>query len=237
MQVQSSHHYAAETDRPALRKVGLLAGWRWIAQGFALLRAAPLPLLGMTLCWLAIVIALNFIPLLGPLAATVFAPVLFGGFMLACHKLVQRQTITSAELFSARSGYGGALTLLGLVYLAALLLLFSLNAGTTVMLGLPAGAPAMPALLLLLSIPLAMAFWYAPALVVLEHHPPGEAVRLSFQGSWHNLPTFLLYFLLCLGLTALAAAPYFVGLLLWMPIALASAYAGYRELFADPAGQ
>ncbi|RFA31130.1 hypothetical protein CAI21_00250 [Alkalilimnicola ehrlichii] len=223
------------------RRLAVGYGWQWISDGFDLFRSAPLPMIGMVLVWVLIVAALNFIPLVGPLAATVLAPVLFGGYMLACHKLAQREPITTAEVFSGFSRFGGPLALVGVLYLAGLFLISLATAIIVTALGMPvadpAAAPNDPALLasfgisLVLSIPLIMALWFAPALVALNRQPPATAMKLSFQGAAANLATFLLYLLISLVLTALAALPFFLGFILWGPVALASAYIGYRDIF------
>ena len=46
----------------------------------------------------------------------------------------------------------------------------------------------------------AMAYWFAPALVVLNGEPPIAALQKSFAASWRNFGAFLLYGLIYIGL-------------------------------------
>lgn len=223
-------------------KVPAANGWHWIASGAGLLRAAPMPLIGMAMVWFLIVVALNFVPFFGTLAATILSPVLFGGFMLACDRLRRQEPVTTGDLFSAFSGYGGPLALVGALYLLGLVVVSFIAAAVAVSIGVPPTDPAVniaeqPALVasllisVLLSVPLIMALWYAPALVVLERRPPAAAMKLSFRGAAANLPAFVLYLLASMLISLLAALPVLLGFVLWAPIAIASAYAGYRDIF------
>lgn len=236
------HSVGPSADGIAPRRLAAGQGWRWIAAGFELFRAGPLPLAGMAVLWFLIVVALNLVPFLGSLAATVLSPILFGGFMLACDKLRRRLPVTVGDLFAAFSRAGGPLALVGVLYLLGLFLVSVLTALLAIALGLPVAEPAAgPAdgtalattlgLSLLLSIPLVMAFWYAPALVTLGGQPPATAMRLSFRGALANLPAFLLFLATSLLLSVVAAIPLLLGFLIWGPVVLAAAYAGYRDIF------
>src|SRR5205814_6546996 len=48
-------------------------------------------------------------------------------------------------------------------------------------------------LFLLLYLPLVMAIWFAPALIVLGNAEPWQAMKLSFMGSIKNIIPFLIY--------------------------------------------
>jgi uncharacterized membrane protein len=108
-----------------------------------------------------------------------------------------------------------------------------------------------------LMIPLIMAYWFAPALVMLEDMTAWEAMQASFHGCWKNIVPFLLYGLVLLviligfsivaGLlvgvgAALAGSATgvlgFIAVLLLVPLLLAAAaigvltqYTGYRDIF------
>lgn len=219
-------------------KVPVGHGWHWIADGFRLFTRAPLTLIAMVVLWFLAAAALSFIPLLGPIAATVLAPVLFGGFMLACDRLQRDEAITVSLLFSGFSGHGGALTLVGALYLAGLLLLglvaniFDLLAGSPA--GPTAAGPVAAAVLAsALSIPLTMALWHAPALVILKQYPPAAAMRQSFLGAAANLPAFLVFLLLSLALSIVAAIPALLGYLIWGPVALSAVYCSFRDIYHE----
>jgi hypothetical protein len=229
-------------------------GWRWIAGAFALYRTAPISFSAMALLWFLMAVAVSFIPLLGGIAVTVLSPVLFGGFMIAADLRSRGVRVGVGALFAAFSGYGGPLALVGLVYLGGLIAVTLLAVLLAILFGLsPAdpvapviGDPALAATVVVswvLWIPLLMALWYAPALVVLEQRPPAAAMRLSLQGAVRNLPAFLVFLLIGVGLSVVAAIPLLLGFLIWAPVVLLSAYTGYRDIYvvrdeaAAPLGQ
>jgi uncharacterized membrane protein len=84
---------------------------------------------------------------------------------------------------------------------------------------------------LLLLVPLMMAYWFAPALVVLEDRLPLEAMKLSFSACWMNVLPFLVFGLAAFALLVVGMIPFGLGLLIVSPVLLASIYAGYRDVF------
>ena len=86
---------------------------------------------------------------------------------------------------------------------------------------------------LLLYLPLVMAVWFAPALVVLRGVAPLEAMRLSFNGCLRNIVPFLLYGLLGIGLAIVATIPLLLGWLVLGPVTIASLYASYCDVYED----
>jgi uncharacterized membrane protein len=83
-----------------------------------------------------------------------------------------------------------------------------------------------------LFVPLAMAVWFAPALVLLDGLPAWRAMQLSLRACVRNVLPFLLYSVAMFGLLVVALAPFFLGLLLWVPLAILSVYTAYRDIFA-----
>jgi uncharacterized membrane protein len=89
-------------------------------------------------------------------------------------------------------------------------------------------------LFLLLFLPLVMAVWFAPALIVLKGQEPWEAMKLSFMGSIKNILPFLLYGVVWIGLAIVATIPLLLGWLVLGPVTVASIYASYCDIFEDP---
>jgi hypothetical protein len=87
---------------------------------------------------------------------------------------------------------------------------------------------------LTLSIPLMMAAWFAPLLVIFRNLPPLEAMRLSFYACVKNIVAFQIYAFFLVVLTAIAAFPYGLGLFVLVPTLFASIYASYQDIFCDP---
>ncbi len=77
----------------------------------------------------------------------------------------------------------------------------------------------------------AMAYWFAPALVVLDGEQPLAALQKSFAASWQNVGAFLLYGLVYIGLAIVATIPLGLGWLALGPMILGSCYAGWRTIF------
>jgi uncharacterized membrane protein len=99
-------------------------------------------------------------------------------------------------------------------------------------------AAAGPAIILVLLIAVsvallvAMAYWFAPALVVLNGEAPIAALRKSFAASMHNIGAFLLYGIIYIGLAIVASIPMGLGWLVLGPMVVGSCYAGWRTIFS-----
>ncbi len=80
-----------------------------------------------------------------------------------------------------------------------------------------------------------MAIWFAPALVVLRGDEPFAAMKTSFNACLRNVVPFLVYGLVGLLLAILATIPLGLGWFVLAPVYAASIYAGYKDIFGDPA--
>lgn len=230
--------------RAAPARLPLEQGWQWIVGGFVLFRAAPWAWIGIGLAFMAINVALLFVPAIGGAVSTLLGPVLLGGLMVGAREQYQGGIVRFEHLFA---GFGvhwqrlltvGGLYLLGsmlvavvaVVLLQLLLGLFGTAGDGTVVHAEPPLFLVM-VIALVLMVPLLMAYWFAPALVMLDAMPPLAAMRLSFIACWRNLAPFTLYGLMALGLLVLAALSFLLGLLVVLPVLLASIYVAYREIF------
>lgn len=215
--------------------------------------------------WLLIVVilfvisvVLALIPIVGHLASQVLYPVFFGGLMLGCRAIDRGQPLTVGHLFAGFSERAGPLFVLGLLYtgiaiaitltVAGILLVFFGAAvfAQLLRMGDPFAASALiggalmvimvgALLFLLLFLPLIMAVWFAPALVVLRGLEPWEAMKQSFSGCLHNIVPFLLYGVIGIVLAVLATIPFALGWLVVGPLTIASVYTGYCDIFEDTA--
>jgi uncharacterized membrane protein len=77
----------------------------------------------------------------------------------------------------------------------------------------------------------AMAYWFAPALVVLNGETPVAALQKSFAASLRNVGAFLLYGVIYIGLAIVASIPFGLGWLVLGPMIVGSCYAGWRTIF------
>lgn len=217
-------------------------GFDWLRQGWALFIARPGAWIAMTVLLLVILVGLHAVPLLGMLAAHLLLPVLAAGMLLACRKVAEGVTPEVADLFVGFRQNTSNLIMLGLFYLAgtvliAVLIGALLGAGGAVMgspagFGLAVGGVMLGALLpAVLSLPLAMALWFAPALVFFNGMPPTDAVKTSFHACLKNALPFLVYGLMFAVLAFFAVLPVGLGLLVLIPVTAGSVYAAYRDIF------
>lgn len=217
-------------------------GINWLGRGWDLFRQAPGVWIGIGLIYLIISMVLVFIPILGPLALSLLAPVFFGGIMLGCHALSNNEELSIGHLFAGFSNHAGNLILVGVVYLVGVIAIMIVAGIGGAILGVGAFALGMssmaliPMLMLsllsmLLLIPLAMAVWFAPALVVFHEVPPFDAMKGSFFACLKNFLPFLLYGIAVFILAIIASIPFGLGWLVLIPILMASMYASYRDMF------
>lgn len=226
------------------QKVGAGRGWGWIRDGFALFRESPGTWVLIIVVLFAILLAMSFVPLLNMLSSLLF-PAFTGGLMLGCRALAQGDELEFNHLFEGFRGPLKPLLLVGLLYLAglaALGIIAALAVGFGVFLGTEAVDPATsPTTVLLvalvvaaLAVPLVMAVWFAPALVVFHDLSALAAMKESFAGCLKNIPAFLVYGVIAVVLMVLAAIPMMLGWLVLGPVLTASIYAGYRDVFLKP---
>ncbi len=223
-------------------------GWGWIVSGFEYFKRAPGVWIGIMVIWLIISLALAFIPLVS-LALSVLGAIFLGGLMIGCGELDDHGRLRVEHLFAGFNTRLGPLAAVGGLYLAGSVGIF-LVMGVLVALvgglGFLGGATSPDSLLsagfgvgllvavllgLLLFVPLLMAFWFAPVLVVRHDLPAFEAMRLSFTGCSRNLLPLTVYGLAAAGLSILALIPLALGFLVLSPVLIASMYVAYKEIY------
>lgn len=211
----------------------------------------------MTVLLVVILIALAMIPVIGGIASTLLAPVLAGGVLTGCRALDRGDALAIAHLFASFSDKLGSLVIVGVLYLAGSLAIMvvcvgllvaavgvtgigALLSGDPVQAGLATlatfgiGALITALLGLLLTIPLLMAYWFAPALVVFRNDDPFAAMKASFVACLANMLPMLIYGLLGLVFAIVASIPFFLGWLVLAPVTAGSVYASYKDIFGAP---
>jgi len=254
---------AANTDapfsgEPSARSVPVGRGASWWSEGWRLFT----PAVGMWLLFAVILFALNlglaFIPVIGHLAAQFLFPVLAGGLMLGCRAVDRGNPLTVGHLFGGFVQNTGPLLLVGLIYTALVfvivLVVFGLllaffgaavlraiaDAGsldlTNLALGSVFTAFVVGALLFMaLLLPLIMAAWFAPALIVLRNVDAATAMKLSFLACLKNFMPFLVYGIGGIVLAIVASIPFGLGWLVLGPVTIATVYASYCDIFEEKA--
>ena len=237
------------------RKVPAGRGWGWIADGFGLFKLDPWIWILNSLILLVILFLLGLLPFLGSIASQILYPIFLGGLMLGCYALDSGDRLKVEHLFAGFKSNTSSLAAVGGLYI-----LGSLAIGIVIMLlmfllggrdifdlisAIESGTQRNPqetaqlaylgiiAVLigLALIVPLLMATWFAPALVMLHSLGAVEAMKLSFRGCLRNIAPFLIYGLIALVLMMLAVIPALLGLLVLFPTIIASTYIGYKDIF------
>jgi uncharacterized membrane protein len=223
-------------------------GWTWIAEGWELFKRQPAIWIAIVVIGALIFIAMAFIPILGSLAGVVLAPVFAGGIVIGCRTLEQGGELQIAHLFAGFRERFGTLFSVGLIYLGltvviALVVGLVTGAGMWTLLGSGAdpvalGAAGLTVLLaflvmLALMLPVFMAIWFAPSLVVFHEQGAGEAMKNSFIACLKNIVSFLVYSAILFVAAILASIPFLLGWLVLGPVIAGSLYTSYRDVFFE----
>lgn len=229
------------------------AGVDWIGEGWRLFAKAPLMWIVAILVIAVIGVVANIVPFVGHVAFHISQPVFVAGLMVACRSLETGGEFEIEHVFAGFKRNFGNLVVVGLISLAAaivLFLVFMVFAGFGMVMAFATGdvQDAWPAIMasgisivfgalvvLLLAIPLMMLYWFAPALVILHDMAPMAALKASFRGCMRNIVPFLVYGIVMTLLFFVAVIPLGLGLLVWFPVLAASTYAAYRTIYTEDA--
>ena len=255
--VSTSSAASARAKRPPA-SVAAGNGVAWWSEGWRLFALSPWVWIGITVLFVVIVALLHFVPLLGSVASTVLSPVLAAGIMAGCQAQDRGGELTINHLFTGFSERLTPLLVLGLLYLAGtmviLCIVFVIAIATIGMSGsgaLMSGDPATATfatvatlgfgvllaglVAALIALPLMMAYWFAPALVMLRNDEPVAALKASFFACLANVVPMLVYSIIGLVLAIVASIPFGLGWFVLGPVFAASIYASYKDIFGAPA--
>jgi hypothetical protein len=238
-------------------------GFLWLLAGFALFRRNPPQLTVLTFSYLILVVVLNLIPLLGPFLLPLVLPALTAMLGNGCRAIERSKGFTLSDLTAGLEKNRvvmvrlGALHLLGssVLVIAAHFIGTDLSIDPEMSQERAADLLADLSILLALSSPLLMAFWFAPLLTLWDGVSPLKSIFFSFVASWQNWRAFTIYgvavmlvgmFLPALvlliggsisGTLAQVLAMVLRTLLIFVmaPILTASVYLSYRDVFHPPA--
>jgi uncharacterized membrane protein len=185
------------------------------------------------------------IPLLGSLASALLMPIFGAGLMLGCETLHQGGELSINHLFAAFKQKTGDLALVGVfnvVFGMVAGLAFFAVGGAGVFAGIMRGGPAGAGISMLsmliaallvagLLVPVSMATWFAPALIMLQGIAPGAALKTSYFACLRNWIPFLIYGLALLFLCIFCALTLGLGYLVVVPVLIVSIYTSYRDIF------
>ncbi len=223
-------------------------GWEWIVEGFRIFRKQPLTWITLVMVMVVIWFASLLIPVIGPLAINLVSPVFFAGLMLACKTTDEDGEPEFSQLFAAFKTHASPLITVGGIYLVgnivAVAVVFAVAGGTALptLMGKTAMDPeavlaAARGLMLgmvvgmAVFIPVLMAVWFAPLLIVFHNRLPVEAMKMSYTASLRNTLPLLIYGVAVLVLGIIASIPLMLGLIVLLPVLACSIYASYKDIF------
>ncbi|HEX6633773.1 MAG TPA: BPSS1780 family membrane protein [Usitatibacter sp.] len=227
------------------------AGWSWIVHGWRLFARAPLMWILAVLVWVVIAVVVNFLPIVGGLVFQAVNGAIAAGFIVACRSIERGGEFELEHLFAGFRDRFVSLLVVGLIVMAgyvAIFLVFGMSFGFSILGALMTGDPntiassimasaltlALGGLVALaLTIPLMAAFWFAPALVIMHGLGPVQAMKESFVGCMRNWIPFLVWSVVMTIFAIVAALPVLLGYLVWIPLAIASTYAAYRDIYTE----
>ncbi len=229
-------------------QVNAKQGLQWILSGFYLFRKAPLA--WMILCFTLLLIGrlMSLVPMLGMFIFVLISPAFQAGLMHGCKAQEQGKPLEMGHLFSAfRTNAAplitiGGVSLIGQILILGLAMLIGGSQMTDMMLygkrvdeselmGVMSSFLTSSLLILTLSIPLVMATWFSPLLVIFHDTPPIVAMQRSFFACLKNFIPFQIYGLALIILTALSLIPYGLGLIVLIPTMFTSIYVSYKDIF------
>jgi uncharacterized membrane protein len=237
----------ASNFTPGGRTVAGGRGWSWLAEGWTMFMKSPGVWIAIIVMLAIIFIVLTFVPFLGGLVISLLLPVFGGGMMLGSRALEEGKDLEFAHLFAGFRTNFGTLAAIGAVYVVAsiIIMVIAIIPSGASLFGLFAGGPQDPAAMaramrgmalsgliaLALFVPLLMAMWFAPALVMLNGLGATQAMKQSFAGCLKNVVPFLLYGVVLTIASIVASLPIFLGWLVLGPVLIASIYASYRDIY------
>ncbi len=224
-----------------IRTVDINRSVAWLLGGFQLFMKKPGELIIVGVVLFLVSLVLYFIVLVGGALTTMIGVVAVGALMRAFqaeesgqdHMLAAQKAASNGQLWMLgviAAALGFTVTVLNWVMLLTTVGAAFINPFVAV--GL-AGVTGL--FMLLVSIPVMMALWLAPGLVVLKGVPALEAVRLSFVATCKNIWPFMIFYVVaaiaCLFSLMLAG----IGLIVVYPVLLCATYLAYQDIFGAAA--
>ena len=233
-----------------VRDVRSSRGPAWLAGGWKHFRGAPMVWMGLSAGWMLITLALVLVPVIGGVAANLLQPVFFASFAMTARKQLAGEAPEMGDLFLGFRRPLRPLINLGALLLAVEIAIFYLMAA----LGLPgAGDEAqeiatiadyvrlLQGLEWILVVGLVLtalvkgALWFAPALLAFHEISTAHAIRWSLFAALSNVGAMVAYGIALTVVFVAGALPWGLGLLVVIPVMVASTYTGYADVFEETA--
>jgi hypothetical protein len=209
------------------RVVAAGVGAKWWAEGWRMFTSQIGTWIGIVIVYAVISMLLSNVPYIGGVAQWLLTPVFFGGIMLGCHALDHGERLRVSHLFDGFTGRHfialltvGAFNILltavavviaGVIVAASIGLsgltnFDQLGADPWKMLGEFGLAIFLLVVVVMVVVAvIAMANWFAPALIVLREARPLPAMLASFRACLRNWVPFLVYGVIGVGIVVAVA--------------------------------
>lgn len=217
-------------------------GWTWIAGGFGYFRKSWLSWIGAMLLGFVIMVVVALIPFVNWLFELLTPFIWIAGLALGCRAQAKGLPFKVSHLWAGFTSRVGMLILLAIVFNIAIVAILLATLGPvffdtlnsapgTVVDWNPRDMLLRILVALLFVLPLFMATFFAPHLIVFHDLTLFRAIQLSFIGCLKNLLPFLWWGIVMAFLTLVAMLPLGLGLLVVTPVSFASIYVAYEDIF------
>lgn len=201
--------------------------------------------IGSTVLLLVILLAISIVPVFGQLGANLLLPLFGAGLLQLCRVQSEGGQAEIVDIFIGFRKNAGPLVMVGVIYVAGVFgiafvafllvsggILGGVITGKVAGVGIAFGGVMLAALLvMILSIPVIMATWFAPALVFFHHMKPVDAMKASFEAGVKNWLAMSFFGIMLMIMAFFAMLPIGLGLLLLVPVFSGAVYASYRDIF------
>ncbi|MEY4861961.1 MAG: hypothetical protein RLZ51_56 [Pseudomonadota bacterium] len=197
-----------------VNRLAPLQGWRWVIEGFRLMKHMPFALIGLTVFFVLSILLPSVLPLVGSFAPLFLTPALSVGYMQGVRMSARNERPGPLVLFEGFRADGGrhikALVVLGAIncVLTSAVLAISMFADGGTLFRVATGAIAsddpslndnalVTAALVFgaLYAPVQMSMWYAPLFVVWHGQTAAKAMFFSLVAVWRNKWVFAVFML------------------------------------------
>ncbi|MEQ4923882.1 BPSS1780 family membrane protein [Proteus hauseri] len=247
-----------EVFTPIPQARGSSGGTRWLGLGWDLVKERFWMWIGVIIVYfmISLIISgfLGLIPLIGPLISPFISAVLAAGIIGIAHQQYETKRLDLDNLFSGfyNKRY---ISLMGAYCISALILILGfiiaiLVSGSAIMDLFYAieGGYADPyienwvvynsssfslffIIIAIFGIISTAAYWFAPALILVNGYKAIPAVKASLAAVRANLFGGFLFFVLLFFIIAISMIPFGLGLLITIPLSYTAMYASYRDIF------
>ena len=206
------------------RKCNPLYGYRWLAEGIKLFLSQPWPWLALTGATLLLLLVLSLLPVLGLAGIFTLFPGIAAGFMFASRDAAAQRPITFGHLTAGfRTTPRPLLAVGGLAFLVFFLALILITIGwheqfmrlvqlaqsqtpdEAALLRAMRELTVPSSLIFVVTLLIAVATWFTPALLAFRRINVRAALVLSFKANLANFAPFLVYGVLLLLLDILTS--------------------------------